>query len=1593
MAAEDCPVGGLPWYLKWLSPTEFLKNLVFKVFHLDKIPGLRNIVQWFTKPKGFVPKGTLATLSSLKGIRPGILSRLNPSNWKIFNKKANASAEDDEKFQAGEPYGDPKVVSTGLVEDLRAVGFTAATKDLETLIGVFKAKGKPQNDREMTMEKMIALTASLPRTSATRKKLSGVIVDTLWSSLQHPPLTYMGDKFQYRTPDGSYNNPMNPDLGKAGSPYARSVQRLKSLHGVPPDPGLLFDLLMARSDDTFKENPAGISSVLFYHATIIIHDIFNTSRIDSNISNTSSYLDLSPLYGSNIEEQMAVRLGERGLLKPDTFHEKRLIGQPPGVNAMLVMYNRFHNYVADALLQINEGGRFTLPDTSKMAAEKKKEALDKQDHDLFNTARLVVGGLYVNISLHDYLRGLTNSHHSATDWTLDPRIAASRLFDPDGVPRGMGNQVSAEFNLLYRFHSIISRRDEKWLNEFLATLFPGSNKALDELTPAEFVRGLAAFEASIPKDPSKREFGGLKRGADGRFADADLVRTMTESMEDPAGLFGARMVPKFLKIVEVTGILTARKWRLGSLNELRDFFKLRRHATFEDVNPDPAVADLLRKLYDHPDMVEMYPGMFLEDAKPRLDPGCGGCPPYTVGRAVFSDAVTLVRSDRFCTLDFTSSALTAWGMNEIKPDLDVLGGSKFYQLFQRALPGWYPYNSLHIMQPMFTRKMNEQIATELGTIGDYSPKGPAPPPRPIILTKHSTITKMLADQANFHVPWVGLEDLFPGKKSFMAYMLSGDTAANLAQRKLVQSIVYTPSEFARLLADTALAHGRDLLKRESLDLHHKDLQQLDIVRDVAIPLNTRLIADLWCQDLLTDENPKGTLTTPALYKYLMDVRTFGFNNHDPALAWRRRLWARQAAEAIIPSAIKAVKEGTASPHLLGRLGSGIKSGFAKLPLVGRLVKPAHKEAGSLRWYGNGVAKELMAAGKTVEETADICWLSAVAGVGAPISLFADVLSYFLQPANAHHWEAIQELTTSPNREASDKTLRQYVLEANRLNSELRGARVCVGSTKIDGQTFNPGDVIVTMFSRACKDPEAVPDPLKFKLDRPDSAYIHWGSGPHQCLGREISLSIVMSLIKISAELKNLRPAPGQMGVLKSVMIGTNKTYLNDSWSWMTQDPTTWKIHYEGYGKGVYRKDAFAAAEGSDLNAIAYDLVNQGLVKPRGETTAAPKKALVANGVEDGEAPATNGVSPAKAPAPATNGAEPAKPDGGWSFDNVPDDSVKPPSPAVDGKDTEADGAPTPDPAKEEEKEPDEPEKPDVLRTGRLAKKADDGSETGLGDYTVPITFTTPHKTSPKILLGFSALGLERKGDSAPSFHQEAQNVTSEGFNLAVRVQSGVLRELESVWVEVPDDDKHRNVLVGTWDSGKLPGKPSSDGRTVESPFFPYKNFGDGTEPAQGGKRTVIPWIAGFAFDDAAAKDEPMGVKVMGTHGTKDDQPGVTVGFSTPSGEVKTLPKWVRVSVLTFLPNDKAHGLSRGSCKAEFPSQDSDSVTVLSTSNAPVSPVAGIDMFEYLAETDGIRLRVVDRQKEPDEAKYSLESWDEPLVYEMSAAIVKAPKVD
>jgi linoleate 8R-lipoxygenase/9,12-octadecadienoate 8-hydroperoxide 8R-isomerase len=55
------------------------------------------------------------------------------------------------------------------------------------------------------------------------------------------------------------------------------------------------------------------------------------------------------LYGSTQEEQNLMRTFQDGMIKPDCFSEKRILGFPPGVGVFLIMYNRFHNFVVTNL--------------------------------------------------------------------------------------------------------------------------------------------------------------------------------------------------------------------------------------------------------------------------------------------------------------------------------------------------------------------------------------------------------------------------------------------------------------------------------------------------------------------------------------------------------------------------------------------------------------------------------------------------------------------------------------------------------------------------------------------------------------------------------------------------------------------------------------------------------------------------------------------------------------------------------------------------------------------------------------------------------------------------------------------------------------------------------------------------------------------------------------------------------------------------------------------------------------------------------------------------------------------------------------------
>jgi hypothetical protein len=130
----------------------------------------------------------------------------------------------------------------------------------------------------------------------------------------------------------------------------------------------------------------------FAFASLVTHSLFRTDPSDWGKNNTSSYLDLSPLYGSNQEEQDLVRVKDgRGLLHPDTFSEGRLVFLPPASGALLVIWNRNHNYIANNILKINEQKRWSDPPPEDQA----KRA--QQDKEIFETARLINCGSFMSV--------------------------------------------------------------------------------------------------------------------------------------------------------------------------------------------------------------------------------------------------------------------------------------------------------------------------------------------------------------------------------------------------------------------------------------------------------------------------------------------------------------------------------------------------------------------------------------------------------------------------------------------------------------------------------------------------------------------------------------------------------------------------------------------------------------------------------------------------------------------------------------------------------------------------------------------------------------------------------------------------------------------------------------------------------------------------------------------------------------------------------------------------------------------------------------------------------------------------------------------
>lgn len=1018
------------------------------------------------------------------------------------------------------------------LQDLKSLGI----KDVSTLTQMIRTKGQLQDDKTMIMERIIQLVAALPTNSKTRADLTGSFIKELWDSLEHPPASYLGDKYKYRQADGSYNNVLYPDWGKACTPYARSVRPETLQPGSLPDPGLIFDAVFAR--ETYREHPNKVSSVLYYWASLIIHDLFQTDHSDFNMSLTSSYLDLSTLYGDVQADQDMMRTFKDGMLKPDCYAEQRVAGMPPGCGLILIMFNRFHNYVAEQLAAINENGRFTKP-KDDAPAEKWK----KYDNDLFQTARLVTCGLYMNITLGDYLRTIVNLNRSNTTWSLDPRQEMGKtVMGQEAPPRGGGNQVSCEFNLVYRWHSAISAKDEKWTEGIYKMLF---GKPSSEVSMPELLRGLHKWEQSMHPDPFKRNYSNLKRGPDGKFSDDELVTIWADSVEDVAGASGANHVPKALRAVEILGMQQARAWDCASLNEFRKFFGLKPHETFEDINDDPKVANALRHLYEHPDFVELYPGLVTEKMKEPMVPGVGICPTYTTSRAILSDAVTLVRSDRFYTTDYHPKNLTNWGYTTVQYDLNIEQGCVFYKLILRAFPNHFKPDSIYVHQPMTVPSENRKIMKTLGRELDYSYDRPSRIPARIDLTSFTAAKYMLERPQEFNVTWGSATGEVMGRAG-LNFMLSGDQPLHTKQRQIMAKALYKDKWHQEIKA---------FYENVTLQLLHDysaklgSVNQVDITRDVGNLAHVHFASSIFQLPLKTKDNLKGIYSEHELWMVMCVIFTKIFFDLDPAKSWPLTIAGRTVGQQL-------------GKLIEARVNADNATGW-----VSGLVDGWMENQNALKNYGVHMVRKLLESGLNAHEIAFSQILPvSTAMVPNQSQVFTQMLDFYLGEGQEHLPE-IQRLARLDTEEADTKLL-HYAMEGIRLAGTFGSYRRSTVTTTIqDGEhsiPVKPGDNLFCSFVSANRDPIHFPDPHRVRIDRPLESYIHYGIGSHRCLGMEASRVALTAMLKVVGSLKGLRRAPGPQGQLKKIpRPGGFYVYMTENHGSYFPFPTTMKVLFDG----------------------------------------------------------------------------------------------------------------------------------------------------------------------------------------------------------------------------------------------------------------------------------------------------------------------------------------------------------------------------------------------------------------------------------------------
>ncbi|HMF36375.1 MAG TPA: peroxidase family protein, partial [Isosphaeraceae bacterium] len=366
--------------------------------------------------------------------------------------------------------------------------------------------------------------------------------------------------------------------------------------------------------ELFRRGPEGTtlsdkSTLLFpYFAQWFTDGFLRTDRTDQRKNTSNHEIDLSQLYGLDRSITPLIRTGKGGRLKsqflgaeeyPPYYYEGgepkpefrnlpiRIIpGLPPERMATLFAMGGERSNVNIGYAMMNT---LFLREHNRICAEMGRAYPQWDDERLFQTARNVLIVLLIKIVIEEYINHITPYYYK---FKLDPTAS------PDERWRRQ-NWMSVEFNLLYRWHSLVPdtiRIDGK-----------------------DFAVADTSFNNALITGPG-------------------LGASFDAATRQPAGRIGVRNTPDFLLSTEQASIELGRLVKLRSYNDYREACQYPRVTDVDQITGVPEVQAQLRSLYRHVDDIEFSAGLFAEDT--REHSAVGPMIGRLVGVDAFSQALT-----------------------------------------------------------------------------------------------------------------------------------------------------------------------------------------------------------------------------------------------------------------------------------------------------------------------------------------------------------------------------------------------------------------------------------------------------------------------------------------------------------------------------------------------------------------------------------------------------------------------------------------------------------------------------------------------------------------------------------------------------------------------------------------------------------------------------------------------------------------------------------------------------------------------------------------------------------------------------------------